>query len=372
MIMFYISYGCSFINGVAAFRIPWGLQMIPAIILFFGLFFLPRSPRWLASKDRWEEAETTLANLHARGNRSDPYVQQEMAEIRAIVELDRQNADATVFELFSPAMINRTHIGVFTQIWSQLTGMNVMMYYITYVFLMAGLQGNNLLVSSSIQYVINVVMTVPGLLLVDKVGRRPILLTGSILMMTWLFANAGIMAAHGNPAPPGGLEGNPSASWEVHGAASKGLIACSYLFVASYAPTWGPISWIYPPELFPLRLRGKANSLCTASNWIFNFALGYFVPPAFQNVKWQTYIIFGVFCAAMTVHVFFMFPETAGKTLEQVEEMFATPGMRAWKTHVEVKAVDGSGAFKGKGDLGFADHDETVDVSTEKSHAMDV
>jgi sugar porter (SP) family MFS transporter len=128
MIMFYISYGCSFINGVAAFRIPWGLQMVPAIILFFGLFFLPRSPRWLASKDRWEEAETTLANLHAGGDRSNPYVLQEMAEIRAIVELDRQNADATVFELFSPAMINRTHIGVFTQIWSQLTGMNVMMY----------------------------------------------------------------------------------------------------------------------------------------------------------------------------------------------------------------------------------------------------
>jgi len=371
MIMFYISYGCSFINGVAAFRIPWGLQMIPAIILFFGLFFLPRSPRWLASKDRWEEAETTLANLHTGGNRSDPYVQQEMAEIRAIVELDRQHADATVMELFSPAMINRTHIGVFTQIWSQLTGMNVMMYYITYVFLMAGLQGNNLLVSSSIQYVINVVMTVPGLLLVDKVGRRPVFLTGSILMMTWLFANAGIMAAHGHAAPPGGLEGNPSASWEVHGAASKALIACSYLFVASYAPTWGPASWIYPPELFPLRLRGKANSLCTAANWIFNFALGYFVPPAFQNVKWQTYIIFGCFCAAMTVHVFFMFPETAGKTLEQVEEMFATPGMRAWKTHVEPKAVDGSGAFKGKGDMGYADHDETVDVSTEKAH-MDV
>jgi hypothetical protein len=67
-----------------------------------------------------------------------------------------------------------------------------------------------------------------------------------------------------------------------------------------------------------------------------------------------------------------MFPETAGKTLEQVEEMFATPGMRAWKTHVEHKAVDGSGAFKGKGDLGFAVHDETVDASTEKTHAMDV
>jgi len=370
LIMFYISYGCSFIDGTAAFRIPWGLQMIPAIILFFGLFFLPRSPRWLASKDRWEEAEQTLAALHTGGDRSHPYVQQEMAEIRAIVEIDRQSADASVLELFSPGMINRTHIGVFTQIWSQLTGMNVMMYYITYVFLMAGLSGNNLLVSSSIQYVINVVMTIPGMLLVDKVGRRPIFLLGSTLMMIWLFANAGIMAAHGHHAPPGGLEGNPSASWEVKGAASKALIACSYLFVASYAPTWGPASWIYPPELFPLRLRGKANALCTAANWIMNFALGYFVPPSFENINWKTYIIFGVFCASMTVHVFFLFPETAGKTLEQVEEMFATPGMRAWRTSVETRAVDGSGAFKGKGDFGTVEHTEEVNTMGEKG--MDV
>ena len=79
-------------------------------------------------------------------------------------------------------MINRTHIGVFTQIWSQLTGMNVMMYYITYVFTMAGLTGSTLLVSSSIQYVINVVMTVPALLYVDRWGRRPTLLIGAALM----------------------------------------------------------------------------------------------------------------------------------------------------------------------------------------------
>ncbi|TGZ79448.1 high affinity glucose transporter [Ascodesmis nigricans] len=333
MIMFYISFGCSYIDGVAAFRIPWGLQMIPAIGLFFGLFVLPESPRWLARNDRWEEAENTLALMHGKGDRGHPYVVREMEEIRGLVEFERENSDASFFELFKPNMINRTHIGVFTQIWSQMTGMNVMMYYITYVFAMAGLEGDNLLVSSSIQYVINVVMTVPALLWVDRWGRRWTFIVGSTLMMTWLFANAGLMATYGHPAPEGGINGVAAASWIIHGRASKAVIACSYLFVASFAVTWGPASWVYPPELFPLRIRGKAMSLATCANWIFNFALGYFVPPAFENIKWKVYVLFGVMCLAMTIHVFFFFPETAGKSLEQVEEMFLE-GKPAWKTHV--------------------------------------
>src|SRR5689334_6822176 len=108
---------------------------------------------------------------------------------------------------------------------------------------MAGLS-DTLLVSSSIQYVINVVMTVPALLFVDRWGRRSTLLIGATLMMTWLFANAGILASYGHAAPPGGVNGIKEASWEVRGAASKAIIACSYLFVASYAPTWGPVSWV--------------------------------------------------------------------------------------------------------------------------------
>jgi hypothetical protein len=152
-------------------------------------------------------------------------------------------------------------------------------------------------------------------------------------MMIWLFANGGLMASYGRPAPPGGINNISSASWQVGGPASKAVIACSYLFVASFACTWGPVSWAYPPELFPLRVRGKAVALCTSANWMFNFALGYFVPPAFENIQWKVYIVFGVFCAAMTVHVFLFFPETAGKSLEQIENMFEK-GVPAWRTAV--------------------------------------
>ena len=130
--MFYISYGCSFINGTAAFRVPWGLQMIPAIILFFGMMFLPESPRWLARKDRWEECLEVLTLVHGHGDPNSAFVRHEYQDIKDMCEFERNNSDVTYLELLKPNMINRTHIGVFVQIWSQLTGMNVMsMYYHT-------------------------------------------------------------------------------------------------------------------------------------------------------------------------------------------------------------------------------------------------
>jgi sugar porter (SP) family MFS transporter len=343
LIMFFICYGSSFINGSAAFRLPWGLQMVPAILLGFGLIFLPESPRWLAKKDRWEEAKDVLVLVHGKGDNDSPWVARELGEIRDVVEFERANSDVTYLELFKPHMINRTAIGVFTQIWSQLTGMNVMMYYITYIFTMSGAavdgSQNAVLLPSGIQFVINVLMTVPALLWMDNWGRRPTLLVGAFFMGLWLSINAGLFATYSTPPAPGEF---PSAaeSMKITGAPAKAVIASTYLFVASFAPTWGPVSWTYPPELYPLRTRGKAVALCTSANWAFNFALAYFVPPAFEQITWKTYILFVVFCISMFIHVFFLFPETANKPLEEVEEIFNDKlpgaikyiGQPAWKT----------------------------------------
>ncbi|KAA8643928.1 hypothetical protein EYZ11_006405 [Aspergillus tanneri] len=351
LIMFYISYGCSFIGeqkasgyNTASWRIPWGLQMIPAVFLFGAMLLLPESPRWLARKDRWEDCHWVLALVHAKGDMNHPFVGLELDDIHNMCELERRFKNVTYLDLFTPTMINRTLIGLFTQVWSQLTGMNVMMYYITYVFSMAGYSGDANLLASSIQYIINVLMTLPALVWIDRWGRRPTMLIGAVLMATFMYANAGIMAAHGEVVP-GGIDHVPQQSMRLRGSAAKGLIACTYLFVASYAPTWGPASWIYPPELFPLRLRGKGVALATSGNWAFNTALGLFTPPAFANIHWKTYIIFGVFNTAMFIHTFFLFPETAGKTLEETEAMFEDPngiqyiGTTPWKTKITTNRV---------------------------------
>lgn len=116
VIMFYISYGCSYIHGTAAFRIPWGLQMIPAILLFIGLMFLPESPRWLAKNDRWEESLDVLVLCHGQGDPNSVYVTHEMQEIKESIEFDNQNSDVSWKELFNKTMLNRLHIGIFTQV----------------------------------------------------------------------------------------------------------------------------------------------------------------------------------------------------------------------------------------------------------------
>ncbi|KAJ9132283.1 High affinity glucose transporter [Pleurostoma richardsiae] len=373
LIMFFICYGSSYLNGKAAFRLPWGLQMIPAGLLYFGLMLLPESPRWLAKKDRWEDAHAVLTLVHGKGDPNSAFVARELAEIREAVEFERRNSDVTYIELFRPKMLNRTMIGLFTQIWSQLTGMNVMMYYITYVFTMAGL-GNDVLLPSSIQFIINVVMTIPALLWQDRWGRRPTLLVGAFFMCLWLCINAGLFAVYSHkPDPP---FPSPSESMQISGAPAKAIIASTYLFVASFAPTWGPVSWTYPPELYPLRLRGKAVALSTSGNWAFNFALAYFVPPAFENITWRTYVLFAVFCAAMFIHVYFMFPETANKPLEEVEEIFDDTkpgsiryiGTPAWRTsnshrkHVVAQERNEIGSDEKLG-VEHDDHKEATQVS---------
>jgi hypothetical protein len=228
---------------------------------------------------------------------------------------------------------------VFVQIWSQLTGMNVMMYYITYVFTMAGL-GSSTLLSSSIQFIINVVLTIPALIWMDKWGRRMPLLVGAFFMCLWMCVNAGLFAVYSRPPTEADNFTSESESMAISGAPAKAVIAATYLFVASYAPTWGPVSWAYPPELYPLRVRGKANALSTSANWAFNFALAWFVPSAFANITWKVYVLFAVFLFTMFWHVFFFFPETANKPLEEVESIFdySGPGTiryigtPAWKT----------------------------------------
>lgn len=196
------------------------------------------------------------------------------------------------------------------------------MYYIVYIFEMAGLSGTNNLTIASIQYVINVIMTIPALLLVDKLPRRWVMMTGSLTMSILLFTMGAVMATHGHPVP-GGLDGSPTVTWTLHvGGPSKAIIACSYLFVATYATTWGPMGWIYPSEVIPLYIRSKAVSLATVFNWACNFSLTFFTPPAFQNIQWRIYMIFGSFTFAAFCHVFLFFQETRGKTLEEMNDIF--------------------------------------------------
>ncbi|OAA72233.1 Sugar/inositol transporter [Cordyceps fumosorosea ARSEF 2679] len=343
LIMYYISYGASFIKSNASFRLPWGIQMVPAILLLCAVPFLPRSPRWLASKERWEEASKTLALLRSDGDESDEAVISELEAIRSRIRLESMYGSSSWAQVFSGRNLIRVHVCIFAHLWAQFSGTNALMYYIVYVFQMAGLSGTKVLAISSIQYVINVAMTLPALLLVDKMPRRRVMMTGSFLMATWMFATAAVEATHGYGVP-GGLNGNATITWVVNSsAAGKAVIALSYLFVATFACTWGPMGWIYPSEIIPLYIRSKAVSLSVLVNWLGNFSLTFMTPPAFQEIQWRTYLIFGSISAAALVHVFLFFQETQGKTLEQMNDVFDYNTFAFGRIRQPPEMVDASG-----------------------------
>ena len=135
---YFIQYGSSFVDGGAddpnqstlAFRLPWAIQVVPALILLVGLPFFPYSPRWLASKDRWEEAIQVLADLHAGGDVKHPKVLAQYREIEESLRFEMENRAAGWGALTEPQMFRRVILGMSVQVWSALSGMNVMMYYI--------------------------------------------------------------------------------------------------------------------------------------------------------------------------------------------------------------------------------------------------
>uniref|UniRef100_A0A0W0F4T1 Major facilitator superfamily (MFS) profile domain-containing protein n=1 Tax=Moniliophthora roreri TaxID=221103 RepID=A0A0W0F4T1_MONRR len=347
LIQYFIQFGCSDIQGVASFRIPWGLQMIPAVVLFFGMIYFPESPRWLLDNDRQvflhlcshrmlstshrdEEALQILADLHGKGDKNNELVRLEFQEIKEQVIFERNEGAKSYLDLLKGNNPRRVFLGCSIQMWSQLTGMNVMMYYITYVFRGTGLVGRKAgLIAASVQYVLNVALTVPAIIYIDKWGRRPMLIAGLTFMGFFLFLVGGLQGRLGHW---GQVDNDRVWVVEGHGSATKGIIVLSYLFVCSFAITMGPVSWTYPAEIYSLKVRAKAVSLATATCWTFNFALAWAVPPGFATIAYKTYFIFGTFNFAGCLHVIFMFPETVGRSLEEVEDIFAEGhAFSAWK-----------------------------------------
>ncbi|KAF2871842.1 high affinity glucose transporter [Massariosphaeria phaeospora] len=369
LIQYFIQYGASFTDGgaknpkqgTAAFRIPWGIQIVPGAILFMGMFFFPYSPRWLASKDRWDECLQTLAHLHGGGNVHDTKVLAEYHEIEEALRFEREVADTSFGALVKPRIVKRVLLGMSIQMWSQLCGMNIMMYYIVYIMKGAGI-GDELL-TASIQYIINVALTLPAILWLDRFGRRPALLVGSFGMMTFLFVSGGLQAAYGEPNPN---KTDKDISWVIgkeHPGVSKAIVACSYLFVATFATTWGPTSWTYPSEIFPAKVRAKAVSLATASNWIWNCILAFAVPPLLWSINWKMYMIFATFNGLAFIHMFLTAPETKGKTLEEMDDVFDS-GLPAWKAGKTPSRLDTLQRDIEKGGLKVGAHDKASHTET--------
>jgi len=208
-----------------------------------------------------------------------------------------------------------------------------MTYYVVYVFQMAGLNGNINLISSGVQYALFIIFTTFVFFFIDKTGRRPLLIYGAIGMGICQFVVGGMLGRYGVIVPGGvGNPPNKNVIIEVSGAPANTVIAFCYLLIIIYALTLAPVAWVYAAEVWSLETRATGMSLAAVANWLFNFALGLFVPPAFLNITYKTFIIFGVLCMGAAVQAFFTYPETCGKTLEEIELLFSKDGPHPWNT----------------------------------------
>ncbi|KAJ1897572.1 hypothetical protein LPJ66_003285 [Kickxella alabastrina] len=333
LIAFWIDYGCHFIDSDASWRIPMGIQIVPGIILFVAMFFIPYSPRWLVDHDQPEKAHQVLARLRANGDISAPEVLAELEEIKEAVRVERETAVRSYMELLRFPIRRRIILGVAIQALQQLTGINVIMYYATSIFKQSGLTGDNAsLIAQGVNGVVNMLATVPAILWIDRWGRRKTLIFGSLGCGLTYFIKAVATGATQHKT----YDEDGSLNLNLPTGTSYLAIVMMYLFVVSFAMSWGPIGWIYPSEIFPMHMRSKANSITTASNWLFNFVIGLVAPILIKKITWGLDLIFAIIMFASVGIIYLFFPETKNRSLEEMEVIFTGS---AW-AHKDRKRID--------------------------------
>ena len=370
LVMYFIGYGCTFIAGPSSFRTAWGIQFVPAVFMLMGLPFLPESPRWLAKVDRAEEAIEVLARIQAGGNRKDPLVIAEWNEITETLAAERLAAPGWRKFVYN-GMWKRTITGFTVQMWQQNSGANVMTYYVVYIFQMAGLSGNVNLIASGVQYALFIIFTTVMFFYIDKTGRRPLLIYGALAMGACHFVVGGLLSA--GTVHPGGIKNNPNITIELLGAKANTVIAFCYILIILYALTLAPVAWIYAAEIWSLETRAVGMSIASTGNWLFNFALGLYIPPGFINIRYGMFIIFGAMCVLAAIQFYFTYPETCNKSLEEIEEMFAPGGPKPWHTKPGQSRLDRLVVQAKEKGLTVGDYQaDRLDTIGQKQQAADV
>ncbi|KAI8639015.1 general substrate transporter [Parasitella parasitica] len=326
LISFWIDFGFTNVQGQASWRIPLCIQIVFALILGFGILFFPFSPRWLMGKGRDDEALGVLSKIR-RLPQDHPLVLEEWRDIKTSVEFDRQ-VERQMYpeyveqgrtnmiglmgyrDLFRKGIFNRLSIGCALMFFQQFTGMNALIYYAPKIFQSVGLTGESVsLLATGVVGIINFVFTIPTVFLLDIVGRKSALMVASVVMAICMIVVAIITALFQH-------------DWPSHEREGWVSVAFIYIFIANFAYAWGPICWVIPAEIFPLRSRAKAMSVTTSANWMCNFIIGLIVPTMLEKITYGTYIFFACFLVLSFFFVWIFVPETKGRSLEDMDQVF--------------------------------------------------
>ncbi|KZT22630.1 general substrate transporter [Neolentinus lepideus HHB14362 ss-1] len=325
-VSYLIDLGTHHLDNSASWRIPVGLQMVWGFILLSGIFFLPESPRHLLGQGKAEKARAVVAELNSVPL-DDPLVTETIEELEYGIRAENEGGKATWMECFSTRnkLWYRTMNGMMLQFIQQLNGQNFYYYYGDTFFKSAG-TSLDAYVIQTILGAVSVAGTVPALYLIESMGRRKSLLTGSVLeAICSLIAG---LVGHFTLAPTGTPIDQLT---QRNKRGGDTLIAFAVMHVFSFSMFWGPTPWVYLGESFPLRVRPKAIALGSATNWIWNFLLSFFAPRISAHIGPLILLIFFGMLVFGFFYVYIFIPETKGLSLEEVDEMYRS-GVRPWKS----------------------------------------
>ncbi|MDP2338526.1 MAG: sugar porter family MFS transporter [Bacteroidota bacterium] len=268
----------------------------PAILLFFSLFLVPESPRWLAARNRNDEALKVL--LKTSGKESA------LAELKEIGETLTVHEESKFSDLLTPKIKPLLFIGIILAVFQQITGINTIMYYAPKIFANVGQSNDSALLQTILIGGTNLVFTLVAMVLIDRFGRKLLIIIGS-MGMTLMLAGLSVLFFTNQ---------------------TSGVLVLVFIlgYIAFFAASLGPAVWVVAAELFPNRLRSKGMSIAIVSLWIACAIVTIAFPIMLERLSGGiTFLIFSLICLANLLYVLKYVPETKGKTLEELEKEFA-------------------------------------------------
>jgi SP family galactose:H+ symporter-like MFS transporter len=288
-VAYYVDY---LFSGSANWRAMFISAVIPSILLLIALIFLPESPRWLASHGHFDGARKVLHRLE-----SPDEVERNLNELRNVTETDR----LTFWDLFKPRFRKPLIVGIALAIFQQVTGVNTIIYYTPTILQMAGYhKASTAILNTVFVGGVNLGATIVSLFLLDRVGRRPLLLIG-LAGMTFGLADLGY-------------------SFGVHHVSRGSVLIDVVIYLASFAISLGPIFWLLISEIYPTTIRGQAMSLATVTIWLADLLVSVTFLSLVATVGARgSFWLYGALCVAAFVFSVKLVPETKDRTLEQIE-----------------------------------------------------
>lgn len=338
----------------ASWRFPFALQILPALVLGAGMLFYPESPRYYLMRGQEGAALHALARVRRADSESEALCREYLA-VKAEVLFEQSYARDTYpgktgvalyvaqyASLVSSApSAKRLAVGCVTMFFQQFMGCNAIIYYAPTIFSQLGLSGKtSSLLATGVYGIVNTLSTLPALFLIDKVGRRPLLMCGALGTFVSLVIVGGAIGGFGSS-----LVSHKSAGWAG--------VAFIYIYDINFSYSFAPIGWVLPSEIFNLGNRSKAMSITTSATWMCNFVIGLVTPDMLATIGYGTYLFFAAFCLLALLFTYFCVPETKGKSLEDMDIVFGDVAAHEEKTRLfniaaELGIVDPDRAGTGK------------------------